>query len=278
MNFIEIKKVNKEFKFQKDSLEKAKASVDQIMEMRKLTDEAAETDTNLADAIMEANAETEAGTSNIEAFLNSYDDTMHKLEILIERSDERIREFDEVEKTTSYLTNSMLEIIKKNMERLDKDESDRMKHLKIYYKEVYNIFSNRTSIDFLLEKMDTKTIELRRLKTSLKKDKNGDVLKATQKKVTGFFTSVFNVKQLESVEKYLIDLFESEELAFYFQYVLSLIYEREKTHNKYGRHKWVEVVFLNIGDIIVENYDLEGGKDFYDTQLLKLKDKLVSIL
>jgi hypothetical protein len=83
---------------------------------------------------------------------------------------------------------------------------------------------------------------------------------------------------MTAIEHYLTGLFESEDLAFYFQYVLSLIYEREMTHNKYGSHKWVEVLFMNIVDIIVGTYDLEGGKEEYEKKLLELKDLVKALL
>ena len=185
MNFVEIKKVNKEFLFQKDSLEKAKVSVEQIMELKKMTEDAAKTDNNLADAIMNADVEVSTGVEDITKFLESYDDTMDKLNKLIEKSEELIHKFDNVEKTTKYLNENMLQIIDKNIARLKKDDSNTMKHLLIYYNEIRKVFSNRDSVDFLLEKICTKNIEVRRLKTSLKKDKSGNTLKATQKKVVG---------------------------------------------------------------------------------------------
>jgi hypothetical protein len=278
MNFVEIKKVNKEFLFQKDSLEKAKVSVNQIMELRKMTDEAAQSDSSLANAIMDADMEVSTGVEDITKFLESYDDTMNKLNKLIERSEELIHKFDDVEKTTKYLTENMLQIIDKNIARLKKDDSNTMKHLLIYYNEVRNIFSNRDSVDFLLEKIGTKNIEVRRLKTSLKKDKYGSVLAATQKKVVGLFTGIFNANQMAVAEEYLTKLFGNENEAFYFQYVLALIYERERTHGKYGKQKWVEVLFMNVMDIATGIYDLDSGKEYYDTQLLKLRDELVKII
>ena len=108
MNFIEVKKINKEFLFQKDSLEKAKESVEQIMELRKATEDAAESNADLANAIIDADAEMNTGIENITEFLNSYDDTMSKLNALIEKSEERLHAFDNVEVTTKYLNDSML--------------------------------------------------------------------------------------------------------------------------------------------------------------------------
>ena len=276
-NFIEIKKVNAEFKFQKDSIEKAKESVEQIMELKKQTRESAKTNKDLAEAIMEADAEISSGTNNIEAFLESYDDTVRKLDLLIEKSEERIREFDDIEKTSSYLNTSMIEIIDKNIKRLESNP-DTNKHLLKYYEETKKIFSNRNDITFIADNIASKQIQVRRLKTSLKKDPRKDVLKATQKKVNSLFTRSFKTEQLAAVEHYLKGLFEDEDLAFYFQYVLSLIYERELAHNKYGSHKWVEVLFMNIVDIIVGTYDLEGGKEDYEAKLLVLRDKVKALL
>ena len=201
---------------------------------------------------------------------------------MIEKTDERIKSFDSIKKTTSYLTNSMLEIIDKNFERITQIDSEKTKHLKKYYSTTRHIFANRTSVDFLLERISARNIEVRRLKASLKNDKRGDVLKATKNRAAGIFGNCFNTTQLEMVEGYLSNLFgyvfNYDDITFYFLYVLSLIYEREKTHGKYGNHKWVEVLFMNIIDIRTDMYDLDGGAEYYNEQLLKLKDALIAIL
>ena len=57
MNFIEIKKLNRDMKYQKDSLEKAKDSVEQIIQLENAMNESSETDKNLAAAIAKADVE-----------------------------------------------------------------------------------------------------------------------------------------------------------------------------------------------------------------------------
>lgn len=278
MNFIEVIKINNEFRYHKDSLEKAKESVEQIVRLQEEMMKSAESDSNLTNAIMEADAQSSHELDDLKAFLDSYDDTMGKLNALIEKSDERIHAFDDVEKTSSYLNNSMVEVIDKKLNGIKDDGSTKTKQMLTYYKEIRKIYEDRTNVDFLLERIGTKKIEVRRLKTSLKKDKSGNTLAATQKKVVGLLSKSFNTNLLVRAEEYLTELFGGEDEAFFFQYVLALIYEREKTHGKYGKHKWVEVLFMNIIDICTNKYDLEGGEEFYKEQLLKLRDELVKIL
>ena len=206
---------------------------------------------------------------------------MQKLNVLIEKSEERIHTFDDIEKTSSYLNDSMVQVIDKKLAGyavLSTEDAEKAKRSIIYYTEIRKIFKDRCNVDFLLERIGTKKIEVRRLKASLKKDKSGNVLAATQKKVVGLLSGSFKVNQLAAAEKYLTELFGSEDESFFFQYVLALIYEREKTHGKYGKHKWVEVLFMNIIDICTNMYNLEGGEDFYREQLLRLRDELVKIL
>ena len=277
MNLVEVMRINREFKYHKDSLEKAKESVETIMQLQNAIDDSADKDSKLTNAIMEADVKDSNGIENLKEFLNSYDDTMKKLVILIEKSEERRHVFDEVEKTTSYLSNSMIEVIDKKLARLSLDDAEKTKRPIIYYTEIRKIFSDRTSIDFLSEKIPTKNIELRRLRTSMKKDRKG-TLTTTMNSIMSLYQTTFNSHQQANVEYYLADLFGDEDMMFYFIYVLSLIYKREKAHGKYGKHKWIEIVYMNILDIITGMYDLDGGAEAYNKQLLKLKDALVRIL
>ena len=277
MNFIELKKLQRDLKSQYDTLEESKETIVQLMTLRETALSTTSDNPDLASAIIEADTEISTNIKDFEAFLNSYDDFKDKMERLIAKTDERINSFGDIKKTTSFLTNQMIDTLDKNIVRI-KEYSSMGTELLTYHTSVREIFANRTSIDFIFDRIPTKNIEVRRLKSSIKKDKRDDTLKATQKRVTSSFSSCFNTKTLSIMEKYLIDLFGDEDIAFYFQYVLSLIYIREKTHGKYGKHKWVEILIMNIVDIATEVYDLDGGADYYNEQLLKLKEQLMKIL
>ena len=79
---------------------------------------------------------------------------------------------------------------------------------------------------------------------------------------------------MASFEEYLINLFQSEDESFYFQYILYLIYKKEKETGKFGKHKWIELLIMNVCDIQVGLYDLPGGKEEYDKKLIALRDAM----
>ena len=278
MNYIEIVKLNREMKNQKDILEKAKESVEQIIQLEKEIDASSQTDDNLASAIAKADVESSHNLNDINEFLSSYDDTMDKLMKLIKKSEEIIKAFDDIPKTTSYMNKSMLQIVNKNLDKVNSINSPSMKNARIYYQNFQDILLHQTSVDFILEKLAGKQNEIRRLKTSLKKDRTGGVMKSTQKNVTSLFCTTFSVKQLDIFEKYLKDLFGDDEVAFYFQYALSCIYRHEKNFSKHAKHKWVEILIMNILDIHFGKYDLEGGKEAYNAELMKINDTMRTLL
>lgn len=277
MNYIEIAKFNKELKTEKDQLVSAKETANNIIDMKKSLKSY---EGDITSAIDEANAEFETGVSDMQEFIDHYDDTMDKMNKLIEKSEEYLHKFDDVKKTTSFLNDAMLQVINKNIKKMETNNKV-TKNLRIYYSELSVIFSNRTSIDFVLSKIPDKKSYIRRLKNEMRKETGDQYVKSIQKNVTSVFCSVFSVNQMQTFENYLKDLFNIDgdtETVFYFQYILYLIYNSEKTNGKYGKHKWVETMIMNVLDIVEGNYDLEGGKEFYDSQLLKLREAVLNIL
>lgn len=271
MNFIEVKKLCQELKQQKNELENAKNTAESVLEMKKNINK-----DSIADQIELADSEVKSGIDDIESFLNSYDDTIDKLSRLIEKTEENIHKFDEVPKTTSYLSNAMIQILNKNIEKLNNSDLSNLKHVKIYYNEVLKIFNNRNSVEYIENAIEEKKISLRRLRKDIKSNKN--IINSIQKNVTITFCQVFNVNQMTEFEKYILNLFDDSDIAFYFQYALYIIYNHEKQHGKYGKHKWVEVLIMNVLDISVGNYDLDGGVEYFNNQLLKLKDATINAL
>lgn len=278
MNFLELQKTYRHLKVNRDELVSAKRTADQLIEMKKNLEEAENNNDALTNAIIEANAETEAGTDNIETFLKSYDSTMDKLEKLIQRAEDILHKFDEQEKTTSFLTENMLTVLNKNIKRLDLSNDSSLKNIKIFYKVLYEIFTNRASTTFLVKVIEDQKIFVTRLHDSINKDKSGSHEKLTKEMIDGTFSDVFNSVQLEAIGSYLEKLFGDKKTVFYLQYALAHFYSHEKSYGKYGKHKWVEVMYMNIIDICTDMYDLEGGKEYYEQQLLNLKDVIKNFL
>lgn len=279
MNFVELSKTKKEIKNEYDAMKMAKPQVESLLAMKNDLQDSLDQDTPLAAAVAEANLESN-DIMDMENFLETYDDTIAKMESLLRRVDELIASFDSVEKTSSYLSNCMCELLDKQAARIDEEykDSPHAKHLRIYYKEVSSIFKNRTDISWVTEKMKMKSIELRRFKESVKKDKFNAVIPNTWKRICGGFSDAYDEKQMTHIKEYITNLLNGDETtSFYFMYVLYLIRTRERQTGKYGKHKWVDILCMNIMDIIVDNYDLEGGKEFYDQQILKLVETLKSL-
>lgn len=288
MNFVEVSRYKLDLEKTKEEFESAKALAESLLESRKQMEEIDQAfDKNegaksslddysnmLNNKIEEANVEIETGISDMKQYLEEYPATMERLNQLIQYAEEKIKGFDDVEKTTSYMTNCMLDILKKKAKELDNLNVWDPKTLKIYYKETINIFENRTSIDYILEKIPDTKIQVRRLRQSLKKDRTDSTLKNTQKHVCEVLGSTFNPVQMASFEEYLINLFQSEDESFYFQYILYLIYKKEKETGKFVKHKWIELLIMNVCDIQVGLYDLPGGKEEYDKKLIALRDAM----
>ena len=53
-----------------------------------------------------------------------------------------------------------------------------------------------------------------------------------------------------------------------------MMHSKEKQFGKYGNHKWVEVIIMNVIDILSDKYDLESGKEHYNEELLRLREAI----
>ena len=279
MNFVELSKFKKDLTNQLSQLDIAKESAQSILDMQKSLQDTVDSDSNLADAIQVADVETDTGISDVEKFLENFDDTKKKMEDLLQKATEALKAFDDVEKTTSYLTNAMLEIIEKNIKTLEENDSDDVRKSLKYFNAVKDVYSDRTNVSFVLKKLPHQKQLLKRLKTNLKnKNMKAQTLKNVQKNVTKEFAKIFNVNQLASFENYLSEVYGNEDDAFYVQYALYLIYKNDKEFKVLGKHKYIENIIMNVLDICVGLYDLEGGKEYFNEKLCEIRDTVNSCL
>lgn len=278
LNFIEVSKYIRQISAEIESHKITKENAEGILKLQESLKESNE----LSTAIELADAETVFINDDVNKFLENYDDTVAKLNKIREAAEEKLHTYDDVKKTTSFITGEMLAIIDKNIERINstvtEENESKTKRLLQYYTNIKNAYANRNDISWVIDKVDSQQIVMRRLKNSMKKDKTNATLSSTQKNVTKAFCKVFNVNQLIEFEKYLRKLFNNDDAAFYTQYLLYLLYTSEKKYGKYGNHKHVEMLIMNVLEIISDNYDLEGGKEQIDSQLLKLRDKIITSL
>ena len=279
MNFVELMQLKAEINSQSQLLEEAKTTIENIKNLQKEMENAAseDDDIELEKKLLEANAEEDTGIDDIEKFAKEYEFTKEKLDSLINTIESELSKYDDVKDSTKFLTENILEVINKQIDRLNKEESPNFKKIKIYYNIMKEVFENRTSVDYILKEIPKYKNMVSRLKLSLKKDPK--VLQSVQTNVCKTLGGTFNSNQLSNFENYIMELFEDNDATFYFQYILYLIYDKDKSDNKvFGNFKWVDVLIMNIIDIILEKYDLPGGKDEYDKALLTLKDEIVKIL
>lgn len=274
MNFIEARKMLKELKDTKQQLEDAKSTADAIYNAYDEMQDAVEaSELSDSDKINVANVEANNDISDLKQFIANFDNTMNKIDQLIEKADQKVHEFDNIEKTTSYLTQCALELIDRNQKNLHEDMVD-YKRLSIYYKELRSIFEHRTDINFILEKIPSTKILLRRAIQSLKKNKN--FAKNFKKTILKTFGRVFTAKDMNTFENYLLDRYDSPD-TFYMIYTLYLIYTQEVQWHKYGKHKWIEIFIMNTIDLSKGTFDLEEGKDAYLEKMDLIHDTIMKM-
>lgn len=280
LNFVEVLKASKEVKQYFHIMEDMKNSALSLKKltksMRQLEDDVKEVhheELSISNEIEASNIEDDALWKDADAFLDHYDTSIENLNKIDNIIAEKIKEFDDIPKTTAYMSTSMLEVININLQKIEESGSSSYTRAKKYYLNQREIFSHRDSIDWIYRKMLGNKQIIRNLKKSLKDDKKKgkeNVLKITQKNTAEAFGKVFSLTQLTMFEEYLSNLYESKTAAFYVQYGLYLLYTHEKRFGKVGNHKWVEIVIMNVLDIMTEHYDLESGVGYYRSQLLKL--------
>lgn len=278
MNFIEVSRYIRQIKSEIESHKVSKENAEGILKLQETLKES----DDLSTAIELADAETIFENRDVHRFLETYDDTISKLNKIREAAEEKLHTFDDIKKTTSFITNEMVSILEKNIARIEsqitEENASKSKRLLQYYSNVKNVYANRSDISWVIGKVESQKILMNRLKSSMKKDKTNVTLSSTQKNVTKAFCKVFNVNQLTEFEKYLRKLFDNDDAAFYTQYLLYLLFTSEKKYGKHGNHKYVEMLMMNVLEIISDNYDLDGGSEYIDSQLLILRDEIIAVL
>lgn len=266
MNFIEVSRVLKELLTEISNLKQSKDMIEQLQKA----------DVSLMNKeIQEANIMKDLGIQkDFASFMDSYEEDLVKLELLSEKAELRVRFFDGVEKTTTFLNQQMLDIIDQKMKSAADIGKANNAPIVIYYRTMKDVFTHRTETDYFVKKISTMTANIARMKREIKKSwyENDNI----QKFVVNSLTVEFSSEQLKKFEEYITELFGSEgDTNILFLYVLATIYNNTKTFKKTGEHKWVEVMIMNIIDMSVDVYDLEGGKEYYNTNLLKIKSALL---
>ena len=283
MGFVELVSEKKALEQRMRLLEETKEAMVTLIDIKKSTEED-ETLDDIAKKIQVTDAEANAekyGITDMDQFLAEYDDSKEKLQKTIDYCEERLHEFDDVKRTATFMNQSMLELIEKREKDLDKYNLSESieKNMRKFYSTVRSIFENRDNVDWILEKIDSKRIMLRRYVQDLKKDhRKGrrDAVAAAQKNASKAFGKTFSMDQMTQFDKYLQKIFnpgndEKDMSVFMTQYALYLIYSDQKIWKK-GTQKWVEVLIMNVLNILEDTYDLPNGVEYFNDQLLKIKE------
>lgn len=288
-NYLELQSYRKRLY---NTIEELKSTKEAIESMKQLQNDmndfaknnASEDNQSLAKEIEKANAEVQTGMENdeVKAFLSTYDERLEWMNECMKVVDDQIAKFDDTKKTTTFMSNSLIEILDKKIDGLKDNPDKRYKKLRIFYTNIKSIYENRDSLDYIKSQIDPCIPYLRRVILDFKKEKknkrNGNaVADGIIQNVSKTFGCVFSFEQLNAFENYIKDLFHTgkdDYDSFLFQYMLYVIYVNEKKKYK-GYHKWVEVLIMNTIDILSDNYDLESGKEVFDHQLLEIRDILM---
>lgn len=288
MNFIELNQFKIEAENQKKYLADAKEAVNQMLKAKEQVEmmgQAAENELGAKIAEADAEQKVDLPEEDITSFLENYDISIERIDKTIETADAKIKEFDDIKKTATFMNTAMLEITEKRLKEIDEIEATTGKNLKDrrrYFNEQKKIFSERDSVEFILSKIPEKKIFLRRWLDSLKKErlknqKNSQIIASTQKHVTQAFCSVFSVQQMLAFEDYLkktLSKDENDTSVFLMQYMMYIIYSDEKVRVR-GQGKWIETLIMNVLDILNDIYDLPNGVEYFNDQLKKVRDEVV---
>lgn len=269
MNIIEATKSLRELQVQKKLLEDSYQFANSIKAMMA-------TNSGINMNIAQANLQEMIGMEkDVNEFLASYDELDLRLSKLIEHAENVLKKFDDVEKTTSYMNDAMISIIDNKLSLIAQKGFANNHPVSIYYRTLKDVFTNRRTVDYIVNKIPQLIPNINRLKRSFRDKKKGASNRiAACEFINNTFRLSFSREQLIAVTEYITKLFDNSDATFYTMYALATIYSTTSQYKKTGEHKWVEVLFMNILDIITDSYDLEGGNEVVDAGLLRIKEAM----
>lgn len=285
LNFLALAQYKREIKQQIADVEDTKVMIETLQKLMKpKTDD----DYNLGTDIMMENLRKEISLSSqeeMDEFLTNFPQNLANLNRTIELVEEREEELKDVPKTSSYMNNCMIEVLDQKTKNLNALEGKRYKPIKHFYSNIYRVYKERDSMDFLLDQVEPNIVYVRRILNDMKKErKNGrdgkTLTTAIMQNVQKGFCSVFKLEQMRLFELHVKKLIKEnisgdvELTSFLFNYLLYIIYSNEKDRRR-GYHKWVEALIMNVLDIESGNYDLpKDAKTLEGEIIIMIKDML----
>lgn len=259
LNYIEASNLKSNIVNEIENLNMMKETIDNINELN---------EDDLAKKIMAENElDDNAYKFDSEKFINEYNDTLSDLESVNDKLAEKLKEYDNEEKDTTFLTNQLIESIDKNLKRIE--ESDiinkdyEMKNLNT----IKNIYMDRGNLEYLTHKASN-AAAIKKWRKNLSNNQS-----VTIKKSIKIFTKHFNKVQLQYIEKYINEAFQGDEFAsvLFLAHMANII----SAETNSGKYVWVKVLFMNIldiqagifkyNDINAEEYEnsIKGLYEFY---------------
>lgn len=197
--------------------------------------------------------------NDIKIFVETYEANKNKMTAVIDAINLEMKKYDDIQKGTKFYT----ELYISNLEEVMAKLASSTKNIESF---IYTLdaFKNRTGIDFI--KAYSKGYIVCNIKM--------DVIKKRDKCVKLYldaFSQLFTNEQIKMFEDYISEKFEkNDRVITTFMTDLGKMINKEKQTGKYN---YVKVLVMNIVDIVNGIYDLEGGKEYFDSKILELYEK-----
>lgn len=293
LNFIELHSMKRDLTQTQFQLSDAKAMADAFYDsFRNMSATLSESENDTVSEIQKSDLEMKAkgalgaagkdidATDNmadtlkaIDHFYEEYDSTMEKIGNLSNLIESTLSEkYDDVEKTTSFLTQCTIEMIDKKLENVTGDET---KPFIRDMKKLKEIFKNRTSTEWLESEIRQSEQAIRRLYYDIKKDQKNLKINSVIRSVTKEFMKYHSPEQMQECEKFLKSIL-GDELAFYMQYVMYSIHMRQVNRHCI-EYKYIEMMIINCADIQMGIFDLEDESEYRD-KIKALGDILINFI
>lgn len=256
MNFIELLKFKKDIDKELENLQGAMNLINSLEKMDGIDDLGRK-------VALENVLQDKEFKDDSTKFKESYPRNLQKFTLIKDAIYEELKKYDDVSKGTKFLTEQMINSINKSIGRLSSVEDSPQKN-KVLHNLAVNLdaYTNRTSLGYIIEKAKKQYIV-----GGLRSDmfKNAAKCLAYTERI---FSHIFLKGQIETFRGYLLKLFEeNEKNTNLVLYHLAKLAASEKDTDCI---EYIKVFAMNVNDIESGVYDLDGGKEEYDKEILAL--------
>lgn len=281
LNFIELHSMMRDISQTRIQLEDVKTMTDSFLDV--MNTRPTKNDDTLASKIQDADLEEqgkqilhtigedaddlESTAEVLKKYYDEFDRTMEKIAAITELIESTLHEkYDDVKKTTSFLTTCTVEMLEKRIAELPERFADGKFANDL--RKLKEIFETRTSIEWLSEELSNANQNIRRLYYDLKKDTAGTKRNSVIHSVCKEFGRYHSPAQMQECEKLLKSVL-GDEVSFYLIYALYSAHMRQMNRHRI-EYKYIEMFIINCSDIQMGLFDLEDGVDGYKEKIITL--------